>query len=288
MNYKIFFTGLFLIIYTSIHSQINIPPASPSASVSQSIGFSNVTINYSRPGLKGRDMFKILTREGEVWRTGANMCTILSADGDIYIEDNRIPAGKYSIYSIPNKDTWTLIINNKISWGTQYDSKEDFLRIPVKTLSSNEYINSFGFYFDHVDGESAIMGFAWGNTKVEFNVKAEIHDEILHQIEVITAMDHREKNLDYFNAAEYYITNNLDPDKALEWALIFADEIMPDKYWAIGLKARAYAYHKEYDKAILAAKKTIEMATLENNNDYVISYTSLIDKWQENENKKKL
>ncbi|MEP5936386.1 MAG: DUF2911 domain-containing protein, partial [Winogradskyella arenosi] len=114
-------TLLFIFICSNIFSQINIPPASPTASVSQSIGFSNVSINYSRPALKGRDMYKILTREGKVWRTGANMCTILSVDGDIYIEGNKIPTGKYSIYSIPNKDTWTVILNHKISWGTEYD-----------------------------------------------------------------------------------------------------------------------------------------------------------------------
>ncbi|MGY5356077.1 DUF2911 domain-containing protein [Wenyingzhuangia sp. IMCC45467] len=273
-------TILFICIFNNLFCQINIPPASPSASISQSIGFSNVSINYSRPALKGRDMFKILTREGEVWRTGANMCTILSTDGDIYIEGNKIPTGKYSIYSIPDKDTWVIIINNKISWGTQYDPTEDFIRIPVKTLNSNEYTESFGFYFDDVDGESAIMGFSWGNTKVELNVKAEIHDEILHQIEVVTAINGRDKNLDYFNASQYYITNNLSSEKALIWAKIFADEIMPKEYWAVALKARAYAYNKEYDKAIIVGEKVIEMAKLEHNNDYVVSYRNLVEKWK--------
>lgn len=277
---KIKFTLLLIFSLSSLFAQINIPPASPLASVSQTVGFSNITINYSRPALKNRDMFKILTREGEIWRTGANMCTILSTDGDIYIEGHKIPAGKYSIYSIPDKEIWTLIINHKISWGTQYDAKEDFIRIPVKTSNSSEYTESLVFYFDDVDGESAIMGFAWGNSKIEFDVKADIHDEILHQIEVVTAMNHRDKNLDYFNAAEYYITNNLNSYKALTWAKIFADEIMPNEYWAVALKARAYAHHKNYQEAIKTAELVIVMAEKAKNKDYVISYKNLIEKWK--------
>ena len=181
---KRFFT---LVLTTGIigigYCQIKVPEASPAATISQAIGFANVSIEYNRQQLKGRDMFADLTREGEVWRTGANMSTRLTTTGETLIEGNKIPAGNYSIYSIPGKKVWPVIINKKIQWGTGYSQEDDFLRVTVPTLNSPNKVESFNFYFSAVTEESANLGFSWGNSKVEVKIEAPVHANLLAQID---------------------------------------------------------------------------------------------------------
>ena len=170
---RVLFTLTILMLgSTGIFAQIKAPAASPAATISQEVGFSNITIEYNRPQLKGRDMFANLTRVGEVWRTGANMSTRLTITEDISIEGKPVAAGKYSIYSIPGKKDWTIIINNKIQWGTIYNQEDDYLRFTVPTQKNSQKSESFAFYFDDVTEETATLGFKWDNIKVEMNVSA--------------------------------------------------------------------------------------------------------------------
>jgi len=161
------------------HGQIKAPDASPAATLSQVVGFATVTIEYNRPQLKGRDMFAELTREGEVWRTGANMSTRLTTTDEISIEGSKIPAGNYSIYSIPGMKEWTVIINKKIQWGTMYNQEDDLLRVTVPTLKTTATVESFNFYFSKVAEESAMLGFEWGNAKVELKIEASVQQKVL-------------------------------------------------------------------------------------------------------------
>ena len=149
----------FILTQSSFFAQVTIPDASPAASIKQTIGYTEVTIEYNRPSLRNRDMFEDLTREGEVWRTGANMATRLTLSDKITVGGKELSPGKYSIYSIPGKKEWTIIINRKISWGTQYDEKLDLVRIKVPTLKSKENHESFTFYFSNTTEDSAILGF---------------------------------------------------------------------------------------------------------------------------------
>lgn len=278
MYMKRFFL-LILFVQSFIYAQIEIPSASPFASVTQNVGLGKITVEYSRPSLRGRDMFNELTRVDEVWRTGANMCTTLITDKSLFIDGNEIKPGKYSIYSIPGKNEWVFIFNKKISWGTQYDPKQDVARISVKTkyvADSNEVLN---FYFNDITYNTAILGFSWGKVKAEINLSVKIHHEIMTQIDLMDSENKRTKNRDYYNAATYYMENDLSSKKALKWAEIFAKEVMPEKYWAKGLYARVLAYDKQYKKAIVMAKKVIKLADEQKNNDYVTSYTNYIKDW---------
>lgn len=266
-------------VQSVLYSQIKIPAASPFATISQHIGLGSITVEYSRPSLRGRDLFGELTRVGEVWRTGANMCTTLITDKSLFIGGHEIKPGKYSIYSIPGKKEWVFIFNKKISWGTEYEKSEDVIRIPVTTkygVSSTEMLQ---FYFNDITLNTGILGFSWGTVRVELNISVNIHDEIMKQIDLVTAANKRTKNRDYYNAATYYMENNLSSEKAVRWATIFAEEIMPKKYWAKGLLARALAYDKQYEKAIVLAKKVIDLAKEHGNNDYVTSYGNYIKDW---------
>lgn len=145
------------------------PRTSPNATVSQTIGTTDVTITYGRPAVNDREVFGELVPYGEVWRTGANESTALVVSDDVMIEGNKLEAGTYSLYTIPNKDSWTIIINSKLSWGTEYDSGQDVLRFKVESQEA-DYMERMLFYFKDVSNDSATVVLHWDNTKVPFTI----------------------------------------------------------------------------------------------------------------------
>ena len=279
-KYKITST-LALLLSLLTYGQIKTPAASPSSTLKQTIGFTDVTIEYSRPRLRNRDMFTDLTRVGEVWRTGANMSTKISFSTDISLEGNQIAAGEYSIYSIPGKNEWTIIINKKISWGTTYDQEEDFLRFSVPTLKTQEKAESFTFYFAEVTESSGTLGFTWESTKVEMKLKTEVDSKIMAQIEEIMGDPEKATTDDYYTAANYYFETDRDIGKALKWINSYLEE-NSDKYWSYRLKSRILAKSGKYTEAIKNAEMSIELATEAGNMDYVYNNKKSITKWKKN------
>ncbi|MHA6246427.1 DUF2911 domain-containing protein [Pontibacter sp. CAU 1760] len=115
---------------------------SPAAEATGKIGDATVKVNYSSPAVKGRTIWGDLVPYGKVWRAGANEATTVTLDKDVMVEGKPLAAGTYSFYTIPGEDAWTVIFNKTAKqWGTQYDEKQDALRVQVKpkaTASMNE------------------------------------------------------------------------------------------------------------------------------------------------------
>lgn len=143
---------------------------SPNATVSQTIGTTQVSITYGRPAVNDRTIFDGLVPFDEVWRTGANESTAITFSDDVMIEGEKVEAGTYSLYSIPGEDEWTVIINSKLSWGTQYDKSADVLRINVEP-EKGEMIEQFMIYFEDVTESSAECVLHWDTTKVPFTIE---------------------------------------------------------------------------------------------------------------------
>lgn len=143
---------------------------SPNAGVSQTIGTTKVSITYGRPSVNDREIFGGLVPYGEVWRTGANESTAITFSDDVMIEGQKVEAGTYSLYTIPGKDQWTIILNSKLSWGTQYDKSQDVLRVTT-TPKEGQHVEQFMIYFEEVTNSSAECVLHWKNTKVPFTIK---------------------------------------------------------------------------------------------------------------------
>ena len=137
---------------------------SPNASISQTIGTTVVSVNYGRPGLKGRSV-ESLVPQNKVWRTGANESTAITFSGDVMVGDAPIGAGTYSIYSIPEGGKFTVIINSKLSWGTQYDESQDVARITLPLQDGPDY-EWFTIDFDTLSNAGAHMNLRWANSWV--------------------------------------------------------------------------------------------------------------------------
>ena len=136
---------------------------SPNAAVSQNIGATVVEVTYGRPGLKGRSL-ESLAPAGQVWRTGANESAAITFSTDIMLGGEMVEAGTYSLYTIPG-DNWTIILNSKLSWGTQYNENDDVLRVPaaVTTTEATE-LEWFSIYFDTLSETKAHLNLHWGTT----------------------------------------------------------------------------------------------------------------------------
>ncbi len=148
------------------------PAASPTATITQAIGNTEMTIVYSRPSLAGRS-FASLAPKGDVWRTGANANTKISFNKDVMIGGKALPAGEYSMYSIPGDNEWTIIINKAKSWGTQYDKSQDALRFTAKPTKTSESVETFRIDltdFDNKAKDKANLELAWGNVSVKFPI----------------------------------------------------------------------------------------------------------------------
>ena len=140
---------------------------SPPARLDTTIGDLNVVIDYSQPAVNGRTIGKEIAPYGKVWRTGANEATSFTINRDVKIEGQDLKAGKYTLYTIPGEDEWTLIFNSQTGqWGTSYDEKQDALRVKVKPAKSDSFTERMTFSQDN----GAIV-LHWGDTSVRFTVQ---------------------------------------------------------------------------------------------------------------------
>jgi hypothetical protein len=145
--------------------------ASPNAAVSQTIGTTQVSLTYGRPSVNDRDIFGGLVPYDTVWRTGANESTAITFSDDVLIEGERVEAGTYSLYTLPGEDMWSIIINDKLSWGTQYDMNEDVLRVEVEPEESST-MEQMMIYFENISADSGHMIIHWADTRLAVQIEA--------------------------------------------------------------------------------------------------------------------
>ncbi len=145
---------------------------SPNAAVSQDIGSTTVSVTYGRPGLKGRSLAS-LAKPDQVWRTGANEATAITFSDDVMFGGKEVKAGTYSLYTIPGDD-WTFIINEKLSWGTQYDKSMDVVRVEAAvTKKDAPMMERFTIYFDTLSDKKAHLNLHWGSTMAAIPITIE-------------------------------------------------------------------------------------------------------------------
>lgn len=143
---------------------------SPNAVVSQTIGTTQISLTYGRPSVNDREIFGGLVPYDEVWRTGANESTAITFSDDVLIEGELVEAGTYSLYTLPGEETWSIIINDKLSWGTQYDVSEDVLRVNVDAEESF-FVEQMLIYFEDISAESGDMVIHWADTRVSVKIE---------------------------------------------------------------------------------------------------------------------
>jgi hypothetical protein len=130
-----------------------------------------VTITYSRPSMRGRKIFGELVPYGKVWRTGANAATSLTTDTTLDIGGTTVPAGNYTLYTVPGETSWQLIVNKQTGqWGTKYDEGQDLARIPMKVSQLPSGLEIFTISLDKTGAKSATLKLDWELTSASVRI----------------------------------------------------------------------------------------------------------------------
>ena len=260
-------------IFTSAQT-LKVPAPSPLQTIQQAFALSDITIEYSRPGAKGRVVYGDVVPFGKVWRTGANATTKITFGEDVKVEGNAVAAGTYGIYTVPNKETWEIMLYKDVTLGgnvADYKKENELLRFTVKPTSIANKVETFTMNFTDVTPTNTNIELVWENTRVAFSVTADIDSKIMKNIETALAKDSRP----YFQAAGYYYDNNKDLKTALEWANK-ATEMNPKAYYMFMLKAKIELKMKDNKAAIATAEKVITLAKEDKDDAYVNQATKLI------------
>lgn len=239
--------------------KIEFPAASPTATLKQRVGITDVEITYSRPSARGRTIFGGLVPYDQVWRTGANSATKISFSTAVKLNGTDVPAGKYELFSIPSKTEWTVIIHKDTSaWGAyKYDSKNDVVRFKAKPVTPPAAVETFGIGISDLKDESANLYLAWEKTRLNIRLETDVKSVLVPQIEAVMASNEEKKP--YFQAALYYFENNIDLAKAEKW-IDEAIAAAPTMFYFSYHKARILAKKGDKAGAIAAAQKSLEGA----------------------------
>jgi hypothetical protein len=251
----------------SVSSQsLKMPPPSPPQTIKQDFGISSIELSYSRPGVKGRKVFGDLVPYGNVWRTGANSATTIDFADDVTIGGTKVPAGKYGLLSIPDKDSWTIIITKQldVTNPTSYKQESDVVRVNAKPMTLKDKMETFTMQFANVKPSTCELQIMWENTAVVLPISSDVETVVMKQIDDAMNKDNRP----YFQAALYYLNNGKDLNQAVAW---FDKAIaqQPDGYWIYHQKANALAKLGKKDEAKATAQKSMDMAKEAKNDDYV-------------------
>jgi hypothetical protein len=264
---KMIFTVFAVCILLTVNAQqLTTPQPSPTQTIKQNFGLSSIELSYSRPGVKGRKVFGDLVPFDNVWRTGANTATILTFADEVMIGDKKIPAGKYGLVSIPNKDNWTLILTKQldITSPAAYKQENDVVRVAAKPMQLNDKVENFTMQFANIKPNSCDLQLMWDNTAVALPIKTDVETKVMGQIDNLMNKDNRP----YFNAAMYYLDNGKDLNQALTW-FDKAIEQNPKGFFIYHQKANALAKLGKKDEARKTASRSIELAKEAKNDDYV-------------------
>lgn len=256
-----------------------LPQPSPSSVLNQKIGLTDVEVTYSRPSAKGRAIFGELVPFNEMWRTGANLNTIVEFSTAVNFGGTEVPAGKYSLFTIPAKGEWTIILNSKTDmWGTgNYSKVNDVARVSAKSMSV-ENTETFTIGIENLTAESGDLSLSWEKTKVNVSIKVDVQARALKNIEAAIA-ESDEENIwkVYRNAANYHYNNKIDLKKALSYMekSLAANDESWYSYW---LQAEIMAELGMKKEAVASAKKAIESgeaASKKNGSEF--KYTKMIN-----------
>ncbi|MGZ0655034.1 DUF2911 domain-containing protein [Coraliomargarita sp. W4R72] len=269
------------ILFTAVSSfaQIKAPAPSPYSELKQVVGVTDFTVQYSRPGMKEREIYGELVPYGDVWRTGANAPTKIAFDSEVTFEGNTVPAGEYVLFTIPTADEWTVIIygDANVSSAGAYDSKNDVARFTVEPIERSNSVENFTIGFDDLADESATLFLDWDNVRVP--VEITVDTTALTTASIQSSMSDIENwsARNYADAAEFYHKTGQDSKLALEW-MEKALSMSPNAFWWQYGYAKMLADLGQTQKAITVSEKSLKAATAAGNPAYVANNEALLAK----------
>jgi DUF2911 family protein len=283
---SLFAVSLVLCFGVSAFAQVELPRPSQKASVMQRIGVTDVTITYSRPGVKGRKIWgdplpgqakttgeatldnqnerpagAAIVPWGHVWRTGANEATQFVVTDDVLINGQKLAAGSYSLHTVPTKDEWTIVFNGTANqWGSfNYDPAKDTLRVKAKPRWVNDSQEWLSYTFDPVTEDSAQVNIRWEKISVPFTVKvADVAATTLAKLKTTVGNAKPDDWRTPLQAGNYLINNQNPADDAQGMAWI--DQSIKVKETFQNLVAKTNALYKagKKEEAVALGEQAVQ------------------------------
>jgi tetratricopeptide (TPR) repeat protein len=237
-----------------LFAQPDLPKPSPFSKLTQTVGLTEIDIEYSSPATKGRVVWGELVEMDKLWRTGANKATKITFSTDVEINGNKLSKGAYSVFSIPGKDEWTVTFNKETElWGTgNYDEAKEALRIKVKPVSI-EHRERFTFQFLTFTDKEAVLCFEWEKVRVPFTIKLGTDEAALKNIETTLSSSWRP----YTNAARYLLDENKNFDDALKYVNQSLE--LSKQWYSYWVKAQILAKQNKFKEALASAELAKEL-----------------------------
>jgi hypothetical protein len=237
---------------------LEFPAASPATTLKQRVGITDVEIVYSRPAMKGRKIFGGLVPHGEVWRTGANAAPKITFSTDVKWNGQPVPAGTYSLFTIPDAAEWTVILNKvpEQSGTSTYDEKQDLLRVKAKPVMLGTAVENFRIDFDELTAGVGTLSIAWDKTSVPVKIETDLVAMLVPKIQAAMSGEGKKP---YYQAAWFYYENGLDLKQAVAW-MEEANKERPDTVWLVHRQALILAKSGDKAGATAAAKRSLELA----------------------------
>jgi DUF2911 family protein len=261
---------------------VRLPQVSQGASAKQTIGLNDVTITYSRPGVKGRKIWGGLVPYSSVWRTGANAATTIQFTEDVLVEGQPLPAGTYSLHTIPGEKEWTLIFNKDANqWGSySYDAAKDAVRVKVTPMpgSPQEWMQ---FRFEDPSINSARVVLAWENLQVPFTIKnaTDTNTKVVGMLRESVAKAKPEEWQPYYRGGNYLVQNKIYMDDAAAWLdKAIAISPTPQTHYA---KARYFEAAGKTKEAIAELDKALASAKPDSNATLLDEIRNVKKTWSE-------
>ena len=260
-------------------AQIQTPQPSPFSKVEQTVGLTDVTLEYSRPNMRARTVFGDLVPYGKVWRLGANTNTKITFTTDVTVEGKELKAGTYALFAIPTENNWEIVFYSSAgNWGApqELDASKIAAKVSAEVYPMPMNIETFTMSFDDLSSNGATLGIMWANVYV--GVKFQVPTDKIVASSIDKIMNGPSAG-DYYAAAVYYLQEGKDAKQAKTW--IDKAMSMTPKPAFYQLRQQSLIYAKAGDKkgAIDLAKKSLAASKEAGNQDYVKMNTDSLKEW---------
>lgn len=278
MKKLVLFTFVLTLMF-SVNAQIETPQPSPFTKIEQKVGLTDVTLEYSRPSMRDREVFGNLVPYGKIWRAGANKNSIISFSTDAVVGGKTLKAGSYAIFVIPSEKTWEIVFyNDTNNWGApkKLDDSKIAAKVKVETMKLPMKVETFTMSFDNLRNDSAELSMLWEDTMA--NVKFEVATDKAVTASIERVMAGPSAN-DYYAAAVYNISEGKDLNQAKEWMEKAMSMMKDPQFYQLRQQSLLYAKLGDKKKAIEVAKKSLEKSKEAGNDDYVKMNEDSLKEW---------
>ncbi|MFC4097841.1 DUF2911 domain-containing protein [Euzebyella saccharophila] len=277
---KLFLLTFAFLLSLAAEAQIATPAPSPFSKLEQKVGLTDVTVEYSRPSMRGRKIFGELESYGELWRTGANARTKITFSDDVKVAGQTLAAGSYALYTKPGQQSWEIYFYTEADGGgypQEWDDSKVAAKTTVDAYQLPVDIETFTITLDDLTNSSALLGLMWERTYVGIPLEFPTDKKVSKSIESVMAGSPTAN--DYFGAAVYYASEDKDIAQADKWmdkAIEMTDE---PAFWQLRQQSLIKAKVGDKKAAIKAAKASLAKAKEAGNDDYIKMNTDSLKEW---------